>query len=257
MTNPNAPRTPTPHYWGTEIRDTTNAVKDRYERQITVGDQLYGFVLDAYPADIQTYLFYGGMYDAGIDMVSAGAPFRAISSGGGGTLAELSQLHGGVELQTAALLNDAFYLETGGPTNPLYTYNVSEDVYYVMDFYLPSVADILVYMVLWSDANNYIGIRLNTAVDGNFYFVTRSGGAETITSLGAAGAAAWHRAYIRASTGNCWCVLDGANAVTHATDITTDNLGLYHYVETLDAGPALKTLRVRKTRALQDAAVIV
>ena len=185
------------------------------------------------------------------NMVTAGAPLRAISAGGAGGLSDLSQLHGGIELQTAAVLNDSFLLQSGG-TNINLPFNVTEDVYYVVDFYLPSVANILTYVALWFDANNYLGIRLNTGVDGNFYFVTRLAAAETTTSLGAA-ATTWYRAYIYAGAASCWCVLNGANAVVHTANIPTDNLSVFIRIETLDGAPALKTMRTREILVLQDA----
>lgn len=102
---------------------------------------------------------------------------------------------------------------------------------------------------VYTNANNYICIRYDTAVDANLRFVTRAAAAETTTVLGAADNN-WHQAYLTAGSTECRLILDGGTTVSHNTNIPAGNLCLYAYLETL-AGAA-KNIDLRHLRILQD-----
>jgi len=242
-------RAPTPIYWGANWREIWNDAKSRKEFQRTVGGEQYGFVEDAWPSYRAEYTVHGFNYDAVANSVDFNHQLMTAVVGAG-TWTTLNTLHGGLEMATGNNINDSCIMETGDGANPAHPYNVTQDPFFRAAFAVPSVADVLIRIGLYQDANNWAGFQLNTGTDANFHFRTVNGAAATDTSLGAADTD-WHEIHMSLDAARAWLSLDGATAVAHTTNIPVDDLLVFFYVETL-VGAATKSLRLRNAMVLQD-----
>lgn len=235
--------------WGSAVRQRYDTSKDRLETILRVGSAPEDFVWEAVPSCGAVYHFHGVFINAAKNEVIADNPLHYAETGNGAVTA-VSALHGGAQIQTGGVLNNDCTLQTGDNANPSYIYNVSEEVYFTADFKIPTVTNVLVQTGLYADANNWIGLRFDTSVDGNLYFVTRAAAAEATTSLGAPGTG-WHRAYVIATASSVKLVIDGGATTEHTTHIPAANLAAHAYVKTLAA--ANRSLQFRCLRVLQDA----
>jgi hypothetical protein len=233
-------RTIPPIYYGTNQFDRYNQTKNRYEKVLRVGSALEEFVWEAIPACNIGYRFHGVDYNSARNELISDDPLYTTKVGAAGTITAVNALYGGMDMATGGVANNNILVQTGDVSGAAatYTYNVAQDIYFTANFRMPNAADITNVSIiagLYADANNYVAIRLNTAVDGNIYFVTRAAAAETTTSLGAAASNTWYRVYVRAQTGTAWIISNGSATTTHVANIPAGNLSLYGYVETLNA----------------------
>jgi len=234
--------------WGSAVGQRYNTTKNRLETILRVGTAPEDFIWDAVPSCGVIYHFHGVFLNAAKNEIIADNPLHYAETGNG-TVTAVSALYGGAQVQTGAVLNNDCTIQTGDNTNPVYVYNVSEDLYFSASFKIPTVTNINIMVGLYADANNWLGFRLNTAVDGNLYFVTRAAATETATSLGAADTS-WHDVHVIAQTGSVKVVIDGGATLEHTTNIPASNLSAYAYVKTL--GAANRALQFRCLRILQD-----
>lgn len=239
-------RKPTgPIHWSPTVFDRWNAARSRIERVFLVGSAPEEFVWDADPACLSRYHFHGVDYNGARNILNVDTPLSATKVGAAGTITSLSVLSGGMRITTGGVANNNVLVQTGDSAGASLVYNVSQDPYVTVEFRFPAAGDFANVRAIggfYIDQNNYVGVRIDTGIGPNLYFVTRNGGVETATSLGAPDTN-WHRAYIMGGAASCWFVLDGSATVTHTTNIPLGNAALGIYLETL-AG-AVKNLDAR------------
>ena len=230
-----SPRSDLPTQWSSTVFDRWNDAKSRIERVFRVGSGMQEFIWDADPGCKSEYHFHGVDYLAARNILSADTPLSATKVGAAGTIASMSVLHGGMRITTGGVANNNVLVQTGDSVGASNVYNVSENIYLTVDFRFPAAGDYANARLiggLYVDQNNYAGIRLDTGIGPNLYFVTRNGGVETATALGGPDTN-WHRVYVYAGATSCWLVIDGSATVTHTTNIPAADGTLGVYIETL------------------------
>lgn len=233
------------------IKTSFNTDKQRLETLVKF-DSGGWFVYDAVPS-CRLEDYFHGIWDfwtgVGWNMIISERPYRAINNGGASWVA-LNQSYGGVRMSTAAITGRYAAFGTGDDNGFVHTFNAQNNISFHIDFRSFTNTNEISFGGLynnWSGA--FIGIRLNTSVDGNWYFVTNDSSAETTTSLGASDTD-WHKIWFEINETSAQLSIDGSSRITHSTNIPTDDLMPYLYIETLEN--VAKSIDIRHFVILQD-----
>jgi len=222
-------------YWSSINRTTYGSIANTKRTEALVNGEWW--VVDATPS--QTMLDnFTGLFDItglGIPVIVGNYAYYATKTGLG-TFNTNNGPSAGIRLTTGAALNDDLLLTNGDGTATRFTWNPLNEVWLHFHYRFPAAGDAAnVYYLggLWQDANNYVCLRYDTAVDTNLRFVTRAAAAETITVLGALDTS-WHDVYLKFSTGEVRFTLEDLAVVTvHTTNIPVGNFTWYNYLKTL------------------------
>jgi len=180
---------------------------------------------------------FNGIFDItglGLATIISNYAYYAIKTGAG-TITANTGPSAGVRLTTGATTNDDILITTGDNTGPAYTWNPLNTPWMHLHYRFPNAGDAANSYFLgafYKDANNYIGIRYDTAVDTNLRFVTRSGGVETLTVLGALDTD-WHDIYVKFTATDVRLCQEGGGTFSHTTNIPSGNFTWYTYLKTL------------------------
>lgn len=179
---------------------------------------------------------FNGVFDItglGLASVISNYPYYALKVGAG-TYTANTGASSGMRITTGALINNNNLIATGDSTGIGLTWNPLQEIWMHLHYRFPNAGDAVNSEFLgcfYQDANNYVGIRYDTAVDNNLRLVSRALGAETLTSVGPLDTD-WHSIYVKFTTGETRFNQDGA-VVVHTTNIPTGNFAWYTYLETL------------------------
>ena len=222
-------------YWSAINRTTYGIIANTTRTESLVNGEWW--VLNATPS--QTMLDnFTGLFDItglGIPVIVGNYAYYATKTGLG-TFNTNNGPNAGIRLTTGAALNDDLLLTNGDGTATRFTWNPLNEVWLHLHKRSPTAPDAAnVYFLkgFYQDANNYVALRYDTAVDTNLRFVTRALGAETETVLGALDTD-WHYVYMKFTTGEVRLAVEGVAGVTvHTTNVPTGNFTWYNYIKTL------------------------
>jgi len=145
----------------------------------------------------------------------------------------------GMRIATGAVINDNNLITTGDNTGIGLKWNPVQTIWKRCRYRFPNAGD----------ANNYVALRYDTAVDNNLRLITRALGAETPTIIGPLDTN-WHTIYMKFTAGEVRFCHDGTVTV-HTTNIPAGNFAWYHYLETL--ANAIKNYDLAHLLLIQDA----
>jgi len=140
----------------------------------------------------------------------------------------------GMRITTGAVINDNNLIATGDNTGIGLKWNPAQTIWKRCRYRFPNAGDAAnSYFLggLYQDANNYVALRYDTAVDNNLRLVTRALGVETPTVIGVLDTN-WHTIYMKFTAGEVRFCHDGTVTV-HTTNVPAGNFAWYHYFETL------------------------
>lgn len=158
----------------------------------------------------------------------------------------------GMRIATGAVINDSNVIATGDNTGIGLKWNPLQTVWKRCRYRFPNAGDAAnSYFLggLYRDANNYVALRYDTAVDNNLRLVTRALGAETPTIIGPLDTS-WHTIYMKFSAGEVRFCHDGTVTV-HTTNVPAGDFAWYQYLETL--ANAVKNYDLAELLLIQDA----
>lgn len=219
------------------IRRTYNESKQRWEWWVKFGNEW--FVYDAHPSKRMEEDFIGVFDLTGIPIpcVISETPFYGAKTDAG-TFTALNQLGGGMRITTGATSGNDNLMTAGDNSGTVYPWNVSRDLFFHAHFRFPNADDLTnTYLLagLWADADNYICARFDPTgvvhANPNLLYVTRSGGSETRTSLGAPNNN-WHEMWCLNTPGKTITVFDRGATIIHTTNVPSSNLTHYCFLET-------------------------
>jgi len=196
---------------------------------------------------------FNGIFDItglGVASVISNYAYYAIKVGLGTYLANTGA-SSGMRITTGAVINDSNLIATGDATGIGLSWNPAQTVWMHLHYRFPNAADAAnSYFIgaFYRDANNYVGIRYDTAVDANLRLVTRAAAAETLTVVGTLDTN-WHEIFVKFSPGEVRFNQDGT-VVVHTTNVPAGNFAWYTYLETL--ANAAKNYDVSLLRLWQD-----
>jgi len=221
-------------YWSSTLRTNTDAVTGSVILERYVCGEWW--IIDSEPGETIKDNF-NGIFDItglGLATIISNYAYYAIKTGAG-TITANTGPSAGVRLTTGATTNDDILITTGDNTGPAYTWNPLNTPWMHLHYRFPNAGDAANSYFLgafYKDANNYIGIRYDTAVDTNLRFVTRSGGVETLTVLGALDTD-WHDIYVKFTATDVRLCQEGGGTFSHTTNIPSGNFTWYTYLKTL------------------------
>lgn len=223
-------------YWSSINRTTYGIIANTTRTETLVNGAWW--VLDATPSET-TLDNFSGVFDItglGIACAISHYPYY-VTKTGAGALTTNSGPNSGMKITTGAVPNDDMLMANGDNTGPKYMWNPLNEVWMHIHYRFPAVGDtanVYYLLGLYQNANNYVGIRYDTAVDTNLRLVTRSLGAETVTSLGAVDTD-WHVIYTKFSAGEVVFTDDtGITVYIHTLDVPTGNFTWFSYLKTLN-----------------------
>lgn len=196
---------------------------------------------------------FNGIFDItglGIASVISNYAYYAVMVGAGTYTANAGPSTG-MRMTTGALVNNSNLIATGDNTGIGLSWNPAQTVWMHLHYRFPNAGDAVNSEFLgafYRDANNYVGIRYDTAVDNNLRLVTRAAAAETLTVIGPLDTN-WHEIFVKFSTGEVRFCQDGA-VVVHTTNVPAGNFAWYNYLETLAV--AAKNYDVSLLTLIQD-----
>jgi hypothetical protein len=233
------------------IRHWYNPEKKRLETQEKHGGEWW--VIDAEPAqkmteDYLSILDYGGI----LNFVLAERVHYAVLTGAG-TFRCLSLAGGGMKISTGAANNDDCTIGGGDNTGLTFPWNVDKEIWFFSQFRFSAPADtanVRVIAGLYRDANNYIGVRYDTAIDNVLYMVSRSAGLEEIIPLGAPTPDLWVNVYAHATRNSVKVSIQNQPPIMLTTHIPTVDMAHYAFIRTLSN--LAKHLDIRRLIIVQD-----
>ena len=222
-------------YWSAVNRTTYGVIANTSRTESLINGEWW--VVDASPS--QTMLDnFTGLFDItglGVPVIVGNYAYYAVKTGAG-TFNTNDGPSAGIRITTAAALNDDMLLTNGDGTASRFTWNPLNEVWLHFHYRFPTAPDAAnVYYLggLWQDANNYVCLRYDTAVDTNLRLVTRAAAAETLTVLGALDTS-WHDVYMKFTAGEVRFTLEDTGTVTVVTtNVPTGNFTWYNYLKTL------------------------
>ena len=152
---------------------------------------------------------------------------------GAGTFTANTGPSAGMRMTTGATTNNDIAIATGDATGIGLTWNPAQTPWMHLHYRFPNAGDatnVRFLGLFYQDANNYVGIRYDTAIDNNLRLVTRAAAAETLTIVGPLDTD-WHEIFVKFGTGEVRFNQDGA-VVAHTTNIPTGNFAWYTYLKT-------------------------
>ena len=180
---------------------------------------------------------FNGIFDItglGVASVISNYAYYATKVGAGTFLANTGA-SSGMRITTGALANNSNLIATGDATGIGGSWNPTQTVWMHLHYRFPNAGDAANSYFLgafYRDANNYVGIRYDTAVDTNLRLVTRAAAAETLTVVGPLDTD-WHEIYVKFATGEVRFCQDGGTVVVHTANVPVGNFAWYTYLETL------------------------
>ena len=229
-----------------------NPDKERLEIQTKFGSGDW-FVYNAVPvcrmedSFLSVFDFFTGV---GWNLVISERAYR-VDTNGGATWTSIDDSHGGMRISTAGITNRWAEFGLGDSNNYVYSFNVSDDIYYNLNFRANTNTNELVFCGLYNKVTGaFTGIRLNTAVDNNWYFVTNDTSSETTTSLGASDNE-WHEFWMSVNGTIAEISFDQAPNINHTTNLPSDLMTPYIYIQTYEN--QVKNFGVRHLVVLQNA----
>ena len=221
--------------WSSTLREVTCVVHGAKQLQTLQGGEWW--VIDAQPAETMRDNFTG-VFDltgiAGINAIISNYAYYADKTGAGSITANVGA-NAGMRMTTGATTNDDVTVTTGDNSASAYTWNPANTTWMHLHYRFPNAGDAVAVRFMgmfYQDANNYVGIRYDTAVDTNLRFVTRALGAETLTVLGALDTD-WHEIWIKfTATDVRLYQADTPAVLSHTTNIPTGNFTWYNYLKT-------------------------
>jgi len=170
----------------------------------------------------------------GINCIISNYPYSVAKVGAGTILANVGSSVG-MRITTGATLNNSVIIQDGDNTGIKRVWNVAQEPCLHLHYRFPGVADdddVYFLGCFYEDADNYIGIRYDTAVDQNVRLVTRADAAETLTVLGGLDTN-WYEMYACLTATSVKFSQDEANAIEHTTNIPDGNLAWRTELKTL------------------------
>ena len=183
-----------------------------------------------------------GIFDLtglGINCIIAERTFYA-NTNGAGTFLGINEVGGGIRITTAGASGNDNIFTDGDNNGSVYVWSPALQLYMHIDFRFPMIGDTEdVYLLgcLYQDGDNYVGIRYDPngvyfPANPNMFFITRSGGVEQSTGLGAPEVGLWYESYIKIFPDEAWMVVNDRVVATHASYIPTGPLCFYVFLET-------------------------
>jgi len=233
------------------LRYTYNPQKNRREVQKKIGGEWW--VIDAMPAQV--------MKEDYLSVLDFGALLAFVLSErvhyatvvGGGTFRSINEVGGGLRVTTGAVNTNSNIMGGGDNTGPTYSWNVASELWFYAQFRIPFASDLTNVRMLagfYRDANNYVAVRLDTAIDPNLFFVCRSGGVETAESIGLPVGNVWYLAYAHLTPNEVSISFNGVTPRKYTANIPTINLTHYVSLQTLDN--VAKNIDIRRLSIIQD-----
>jgi len=225
--------------WNNEIRNTYCPVRNLRCIQINKGGEWW--TLDAKPAQIKIEDFSSLMSFKGkksLDVVIANTPWYALKNGKGTFISNEGVLQG-MRIKTGAVNNNDCLLTDGDDTGTKRIWNKTSFPTVHFHYRVPGVGDassVTFLLILWEDANNYIGLRYDTSIDNKLRFVTKDGagaGNEETTDLGTLDTD-WHELNVKIISNSLKFIIDEDTVYEHTTHIPDGNMALYFYLKTLE-----------------------
>jgi hypothetical protein len=182
---------------------------------------------------------FNGIFDItglGVASVISNYAYYAAKVGAGTFLANTGA-SSGMRITTGALINNSNLIATGDATGIGGSWNPTQTIWMHLHYRFPNAGDAANSYFLgcfYQDANNYVGMRYDTAIDANLRLVTRAAAAETLTVVGALDTD-WHEILVKFATGEVRFCQDGGTVVVHTTNVPVGNFAWYTYLETLAA----------------------
>jgi len=211
------------------------------------------WVVDKSLAEVNLDIFIG-IFDItglGVASVISNYAYYAIKTGLG-TFTANTGASTGMRITTGAVINDSNLIASGDNTGVGLKWNPLQTVWKRCRYRFPNAGDAAnSYFLggLYQDANNYVALRYDTAVDNSLRLVTRALGAETLSVVGVLDTN-WHTIYMKFAAGEVRFCHDGTVTV-HTTNIPTGNFAWYQYLETL--ANATKNFDISELLLIQDA----
>ncbi len=221
--------------WSTTLRERTCPTHGAKILQTLQGGEWW--TIDATPAEcvIDTFTGVFDITSLGINCAISNYAYHADKTGAG-TISANTGANAGMRLTTGATINNDVLFATGDNTGIGLTWNPTNVCWIHMHYRFPNATDANDnYLIggFYRDANNYVGLRYDTAVDANLRLVTRALGAETLTVIGALDTD-WHEVWGKFTETEVTFYQAGAPAtVSHTTNIPTGNFAWYNYIKTL------------------------
>lgn len=227
-----------PVYWNEDIRELYVDARSRYEMQLKKDGNWYAVL--ARPGIVKEDYFHG-VFDlfagVGINVLQTDKAYYAEINGGGG-FTVINALNAGLRITTGGSTNNNNLFGTGDDSGLNHPFNKSSAIFYNIKLRWPEAADLTntsMLMGFYYDADNYIALRFDTAVDGILRFVTRSGGNETLSELGTPTHDTWfdQQYYISSDLVRMYCECSD-DTYEHEANLTTQDLAFYCKVQTLE-----------------------
>ena len=204
-------------------------------------------------AEVNLDIFIGIFDITGLGVASVISNYAYYATKTGlGTFTANTGASTGMRITTGAVINDSNLISTGDNTGIGLKWNPAQTIWKRCRYRFPNAGDAAnSYFLggLYQDANNYVALRYDTAVDNNFRLITRALGAETPTIIGTLDTN-WHTIYMKFTAGEVRFCHDGTVTV-HTTNVPVGNFAWYHYLETL--ANATKNYDLAELLLVQDA----
>lgn len=224
--------------WSNNLRNTYCPVRDLRCVQIKKGGEWW--TIDAKPAETKIDNFSSVMSfkGAALDVVIADTPWYA-SLTGGGTFRANEGVMQGMRVTTGAVNNNDCLLTDGDDAGTRRIWNKTSFPTVHFHYRIPEAGDagsVSFLLILWEDADNYLGLRYDTSVDNKLRFVTKDGvgaGNEETTDLGILDTD-WHELNVKILEGSIKFIIDEGTIYEHTTHIPDGDLAAYLYLKTLE-----------------------